>query len=90
MAIVASNDFLWVIREGAATESNGILIPDSAKKSTHKGVIVTVGKLVSDPSIKNGRIAIFNKSAGFEIVEDGISYTILSQVDIIGTDEASK
>lgn len=90
MNIKATNDNCWVIKEEAASETNGVLIPDSAKKSTHKGKIITVGKLVSDLSIKEGKIAIFNKSAGFEIIEQGVSYTILSQIDIIGTDEASK
>ena len=90
MTIEATNDCCWVIREVSDSEKSGILIPDAAKKSAHKGLIITVGKLVSDKSIKKGRIAIFNKSSGFEITEDGITYLILRQLDIIGTDVSSK
>lgn len=90
MTIKASNDCLWVIRDVPPEESNGIAIPDSAKPKVHKGKIITVGKLVSDDTIKAGRLAIFNKSAGFEIPEGGIEYTILRQGDVVGTDEISK
>lgn len=87
MKIKASNDCVWVIRDMPPEENNGIAIPDSAKPKVHKGKIITVGKLVSDETIKEGRIAIFNKSAGFEIPEDGVEYTILRQIDIVGTNE---
>lgn len=85
MKIKASNDCIWVTRESPPTESGGVGIPDSAKPKVHRGKIITVGKLVSDDSIKEGRTAIFNKSAGFEIPEEGVEYTILRQIDIVGT-----
>jgi len=85
MTIKASNDCLWVIRKGSEDKQGGIMIPDSAKKSAHKGKIITVGKLVSDDTIKDGRIAVFNKSSGFEIEEEGVTYTILRQIDVVGT-----
>lgn len=85
MKIKASNDCVWVCREEAPTQSGGVGIPDSAKPKVHRGKIITVGRLVSDETIKEGRTAIFNKSAGFEIPEDGIEYTILRQIDIVGT-----
>jgi len=84
MKIKATNDNCWIVRDKEATEKSGILIPDSAKPKVHRGKIMTVGKLVSDPTIKEGYTAIFNKSAGFEIEESGIEYTILRQVDIVG------
>ncbi len=87
MTIKATNDNAWVVRDKELTEKGGILIPDSAKPKVHRGKILTVGKLVSDPTIKEGRIAIFNKSSGFEIEENGIEYTILRQIDIVGTDD---
>jgi co-chaperonin GroES (HSP10) len=87
MKIKATNDNAWVIRELPPEEQGGIAIPDSAKPKVHKGKIITVGKLVSDDTIKAGRLAIFNKSAGFEIEEDGVEYTILRQIDIVGTSE---
>lgn len=85
MTIKASNNYVWVCREISASEKSGIIIPDSAKKIPHKGKIITVGKLVSDKTISEGRIAVFNKSAGFEIDEEGITYTILQQIDIVAT-----
>lgn len=87
MTIVATNDNVWVIRYKSDGVVEGITIPDSAQKPTHKGIIISSGELVSDKSIKEGRTAVFNKSAGFEISEDGITYVILRQMDIIGTDE---
>lgn len=83
--IKASNDCIWVVREHADSEKGGLLIPDAAKPKVHRGKIITSGKLVSDDTIKPPHIAIFNKSAGFDIEEDGVNYTILRQIDIIGT-----
>jgi co-chaperonin GroES (HSP10) len=85
--IRASNDNVWVIREVPPSEQGGVAIPDSAKPKVHRGKIITVGKLVSDDTISEGRIAIFNKSAGVEIPEGGIEYTILKQIDVVGTDD---
>lgn len=87
MTIQASNDNCWVIRENSEVEQGGIMIPDSAKKSAHKGQIISLGKLFSDTNAKLYELAIFNKSAGFDIEEEGITYTILRQIDIVGYDK---
>ena len=87
MTIQASNDNAWVIREDSQVEQGGIMIPDLAKKQAHKGKIVSLGKLFSDENAKLYELAIFNKSAGFEIEESGITYTILRQIDIVGYDK---
>ncbi len=87
MRIKASNNNVWVIRHDIQKVVGGVIVPPSAQKKTHKGDIVSVGKLVSDDTISEGRVAIFNKSAGFEIEEDNVSYTILTQIDIVGTDD---
>lgn len=87
MTIQASNNNCWVIREDSQNQQGGIMIPDSAKKSAHKGRIVSLGKLFSDENAKLFELAIFNKSAGFEIEEGGVTYVILSQVDIVGYDK---
>jgi chaperonin GroES len=88
MTIKATNNNCWVVRDIPESEKNGIFIPDAAKPKVHRGKIITVGKLVSDDTIKPGRVAIFNKSSGFEIPEEGIEYTILRQDEIIGTDDS--
>lgn len=86
MKIKARNKIVLVEKDKVATEIGGIAIPGKAQKPTHKGVVLSVGKKVDDPDIKEGSIAIFNKSAGFEIDEDGVKYWVINQEDIIGGD----
>lgn len=89
MNIKANLDCIWVIREKAESERGGILIPDSALSKVHKGEIITVGETVmsiKESKVRVGRIAIFNKTSGFDIKEGDITYTILRLNDIIGTD----
>ncbi len=89
MTIEANIDCLWVIREKAASEIGGILIPDSAKPKVHKGRIITVGDTIlgiKTSKVRVGRVAIFNKTSGFDIDEGGVTYTILRLNDVIGTD----
>ena len=83
MTIEAANDSLWVIREIPENEKGGIMIPDAAKKPVHRGKIITRGNLVSDPIIKDGATAVFNKSAGWEMEQDGVTYLVLNQIDIV-------
>lgn len=87
MTIKATNDNSWIRKFAVEKEKSGIAIPDSAQPKSNKGVFITVGKLTTDPDMKAGRVAIFNRSAGFEIEEKGVIYLILKQVDIVGTDE---
>jgi chaperonin GroES len=87
MTIKATNDNLWIRKFAAKRERGGIAIPDSAQPKTNKGLFVTVGKLTTDPDMKAGRVAIFNRSAGFEIEENGVTYLILRQIDVVGTDD---
>jgi chaperonin GroES len=83
MPLKATNDNVLVVRDKSTSELNGLFIPDEAKKKMHKGEIKTVGTLVSDKTIAFGKVAVFNKSAGFEIDEDGLTYLVLNQRDII-------
>lgn len=86
MKIVASNNNVWTIRKEVEKERGGIAIPGAAQKKPHKADIVSVGKKVDDDTIKTGRVAIFNKSAGTEIEDSGVVYTVLNQIDILGTE----
>ena len=85
MTIKASNFCVWVVKDKELKEVGGLIIPDTENSTVHRGKIITVGKKCTDPDIKEGRLAIFNKSAGFPISEDGITYTILNELDIVGT-----
>ena len=84
MKIQAKNDCVWVIREESESEKSGIYIPDNAKKKAHKGKVISVGKLTTDKTIKEGITAVFNQSSGFELELEGITYTILRGNDIVG------
>ena len=86
MKIKAKNRIVLVDRDKAEISVGGIAIPGIAQKPIHKGRILSVGSLVEDKTIKEGGVAIFNKSAGFTIEEDGIKYLVLNQEDIIGGD----
>lgn len=86
MTIKASNNYIWVIRQEVERERGGIAIPGMAQKKVHRGKIMSVGNKVDDNTIKEGRTAIFNKSAGIEIEEAEATYTVLSQIDILGTE----
>lgn len=85
--IKAANFCVWVVREIPASEKSGIMIPDAAKPKVNRGEIITVGKKCTDPDIKPNRIAIFNKTSGFTLEEEGIVYTILQEHDIVGTSD---
>jgi len=85
MKITAKNNCVWVRREVSESEKSGILIPDSAKKKAHTGVIITVGKMVEDKTLAVDDIAIFNQTSGFEIEIEGIVYVVLRGHDIVGT-----
>ena len=84
MSIQAKNNCVWVIRDVPESEKGGILIPDSAKKKAHIGKVISVGKLTEDKSIKVGSSVVFNKTSGFELEVDGITYVVLRGTEIVG------
>jgi len=85
MKIIAKNNCVWLLREPEESDKGGILIPDAAKKKAHRGKVISVGKMVEDKSIHEGAIADFNKTSGFEVEIEGITYVVLRGMDIIGT-----
>lgn len=83
--IQATNNFVFIIRDEAETETGGLYIPDQGKVKPHKGTIFSVGGLAKDPKIKNGKgkKALFHKGIGFEIEYDDKTYLVLMDNEII-------
>lgn len=90
--IHATNNFIFIIRDKTENENSGLLIPDQGKEKPSSGEIISVGSLVKDFRIKNGKgkKAIFHKGIGFEIDHKEITYLVLMDTEIIGIDEAGK
>ncbi len=81
----ATNNFVLIIRDVAATEAGGLIIPDQGKVKPHVGTIFSVGKLVKDPDIKSGKgkKCLFHQHVGFGIDYEGVDYWVLSGEEII-------
>jgi chaperonin GroES len=86
MAIKATNNFVFIIRDKSETEKNGLFIPSKGVEKQHKGKIVSSGSLVKDLKIKNGvgKTAVFHKGIGFEIDFEDNTYLVLTDNEIIG------
>ena len=79
---VANN--IFVKRNEAETERNGLLIPNQAQKKLNKGVILSVGKKVIDKGIQEGREIVWNQFVGDDIELDGEVITVLSEDQVLG------
>lgn len=86
MPIQATNNFVFLIRDVVEKEKSGLIIPGQGREKPHRGKIISVGKLVRDPSIKagKGKSALFHKGIGFEIDYEGQVYLVLRDDEIIG------
>ena len=81
----ATNNFVLLIREDAATETGGLIIPDAGKVKPHVGTIFSVGPLVKDNTIKShkGKKCLFHQHVGFGIDYEGVDYWVLMGEEII-------
>lgn len=84
--IQATNNFCFIVRDAIPDESKGLLIPGQGKEKPHSGEIVSVGSLVRDTKIKNGKgkKGIFHAGIGFEITYKEVTYLVLMDSEIIG------
>lgn len=79
----AKNNYVLLRRHIPESEKGGLAIPDIAKKKPQTGDIISVGKLVEDKTIKEGQVAYFHQTAGFELeIEREIVFVLRSQ-DVI-------
>ena len=92
MAIQATNNFVYIVRDEAESQVGGLIIPETGKVKPHKGVIFSVGEMAKDPKIKKGKgkIALFHRGVGFEIEYEDKTYLVLMDNEIIGVDEIGK
>jgi len=87
MAIKATNNFVFLIRDETKTETAGskLFIPGSGREKPHTGKVVSVGGLVKDPEIKRskGQKALFHKTVGMNIEYEGVEYLVVQEHEIL-------
>ena len=64
----------------------GIIIPDTAKESPQKGVVLAVGKGKKDEpmTVRVGDSVLYGKYSGTEITIEGVEALIMKESDIFG------
>ncbi len=64
----------------------GIIIPDTAKEKSQKGIVLAVGKGKKDEpmTVKIGDAVLYGKYSGTEITVEGIDALIIKESDIFG------
>jgi co-chaperonin GroES (HSP10) len=84
--VQACNNFVFVVRDESEKEKDGMFIPNKGVEKPHEGTIHSVGSLVRDSKIKNGKNkkCVFHKGIGFSIDVDGTNYLVLADTEIIG------
>ncbi|GIZ14312.1 co-chaperone GroES [Capnocytophaga catalasegens] len=67
------------------TTASGIIIPDTAQEKPQKGTVVAVGPGTKENPItlKVGNVVLYGKYAGTEIKEDGKTYLIMRESDVL-------
>lgn len=83
--IQATNNFVFIIKDEEQSESNGLIIPGSSREKTNTGTIFSVGDLVQDKKIKNGKgkKCMFHKGIGFSIEYEQTEYLVLAGEEVI-------
>jgi co-chaperonin GroES (HSP10) len=82
--IQATNDFVFVKRDEVPAEAGGLIIPSSGRVKPHTGEILSVGKLVQDEKIVEGKKALWHQTVGFDIQYEGETFLVLTSREIIG------
>lgn len=79
----AKNNYVLLNRHIPENERGGLSIPDVAKRKPQTGDILSVGKLVADKTIKEGQVAYFHQTAGFELEIEREIVFVLREQDVI-------
>ncbi len=78
-----------LILPAAAEEKTigGIIIPDSAKEKPLKGEVIAVGHGTKEEEmvLKVGDVVLYGKYAGTEVEDEGTTYIIMRQNDVMAT-----
>ncbi|MFC0212373.1 co-chaperone GroES [Paenibacillus chartarius] len=71
------------------TTAGGIVIPDKAKEKPVRGTVIAVGRGRMEngqavaPEVKVGDVVMYNKYSGTEIKQDGKTYLVMRESDIL-------
>jgi len=84
MEIQATNNFVWVKRDEASSESAGLYIPVAGRPKLSTGTAISVGGLTKDIKIKKGKKCFFHGTVGFEVEYEGEVFLVLNDEHIIG------
>ena len=75
-------DRVLVLPDPAETKTaSGIIIPDTAKEKPDSGTVIAVGGKVID--ITKGDKVLYRKYAGTEVSNEGKTYLVMKQDDVI-------
>jgi len=72
--------------EAEEKSKGGIIIPDTAKESPQKGIVLAVGKGKKDEpmTVQVGDSVLYGKYSGAEITVEGVEALIMKESDIFG------
>lgn len=84
--IKATNNFVFIIRDETQSEIGGLLIPGQGQEKPHWGTAYSVGPLVKDKTIKNGKKCLFFKGTGWDISYGGQDYLVIEGERVIGVE----
>jgi chaperonin GroES len=79
-----------IIEESEQKTAGGLYVPDSAKEKSQRGKVIAVGAGKTQDNgervaveVSVGDTVYFAKYGGTEVTDDGKTYTILSERDIL-------
>jgi len=91
VAIKPLGDKILIQLQDEEVEKVGSLyVPDTAKEKPQQGKVVAVGDGIRDGkdliplSVKAGDTVLYGKYSGTEVAHEGVSYLIISEMDILG------
>lgn len=85
MTIKPLADRVLVLPAQAEEKVGGIIIPDTAKEKPQRGKVVAVGNGTKEEEmiLKVGDEVLYGKYAGTEFENDGETYLIMRQSDVL-------
>lgn len=78
------------VKPGENETESGLVLPDSAQQHEHLGVVISVGKDVNDPLIREGAKVVYNPRSGAEIRVNKRIYLVMRDIDILSVVEGAE
>lgn len=82
----ALNKFIFIspiAEEEKSASGLALSVSDMKEIRYRKATVVSVGALITPNTIKNGDIILFDKVAGYEMLLEGVRYTVIKEADAI-------